>query len=138
MKRVTQIWLSVFGVVCVGIGLSHLAFGSASIIGGGAVNATIDSDMRFYALLFAAFGATFVWCAGNITDRGHVANLLGAVFFAGGFARLIAWAATGQPNWFYVLMIPVELFIPMVNYALIRQSSQSRSADTTPAAHANP
>jgi hypothetical protein len=133
MKRVTEIWLCAFGVVCVGIGLSHLAFGSASIIGGGAVNATIDSDMRFYALLFAAFGAAFVWCAADITERGRVANLLGAVFFAGGIARLIAWAATGQPNWFYVLMVPVELIIPLVNYALIRQTSHSRRNEGAPA-----
>ncbi len=133
MKRVTEIWLFVFGVVCVGIGLTHLAFGSASIIGGGPVNATIDSDMRFYALLFAAFGAAFVWCAGNITERGRVANVLGAVFFLGGVARLVAWAATGQPNWFYVLMIPVELIIPLVNWALIRRASRSRHNETVPA-----
>src|ERR1700712_1396973 len=133
MKRVTELWLCVFGVVCVGIGLSHLAFGSASIIGGGAVNATIDSDMRFYALLFAAFGAAFVWCAADVTERGRVANLLGAIFFAGGIARLIAWVATGQPNWFYVLMIPVELIIPLVNYALIRQTSHSGRNEGAPA-----
>jgi hypothetical protein len=137
MKRVTEIWLCVFGVVCAGIGLSHLTFGSATIIGGGAVNATIDSDMRFYALLFTAYGATFVWCAANIAERGRVANALGAVFFAGGIARLIAWAATGEPNWFYVLMIPVELIIPLLNHALIRQASRSRR-DETVAAPATP
>jgi hypothetical protein len=121
MERVTKIWLITFGFVCAGIGLAHLAFGTATIIGGGSVNATIDSDLRFYALLFAAYGLTFVWCATDITQRGQVVNVLGAIFFAGGLARLLAWAVTGQPNWFYVVMIPVELVIPLVNYALIRQ-----------------
>jgi hypothetical protein len=56
MKRLTEIWLFAFGLVCAGIGLAHLLFGTGTIIGGGRVNATIDSDMRFYALLFTAFG----------------------------------------------------------------------------------
>lgn len=128
MKRATEIWFIVFGLVCAGIGLAHLLFGTASIIGAGTVNATIDSDMRFYALLFTAYGLTFVWCAADITQRGRVANILGAIFFAGGLARLLAWAVTGQPNWFYVLMVPVELVIPVVNYALIRRTSDRSEA----------
>lgn len=123
MKRATEIWLIVFGLACAGIGLAHLLFGTATIIGAGPVNGTIDSDMRFYALMFTAYGLTFVWCAADITRRGAIANVLGAIFFAGGLARLLAWAVTGQPNWFYVLMIPVELVIPLVNYALIRRVS---------------
>jgi hypothetical protein len=126
MKRATEIWLIAFGLVCAAIGLTHLLFGTSTIIGGGSVNATIDSDMRFYALLFAAYGLTFVWCAADITARARIANGLGAIFFAGGLARLLAWALTGQPNWFYVAMIPVELIIPLLNYALIRQISQPR------------
>jgi hypothetical protein len=130
MKRVTEIWLIAFGLICAGIGLAHLLFGTSTIIGGGSVNATIDSDMRFYALMFAAYGLVFVWCAVDIADRGRVANILGALFFAGGLARLLAWAATGQPNWFYVVMIPVELIVPLVNWALIRRVSGSRRTDT--------
>jgi hypothetical protein len=129
MKRVTEIWLIAFGLTCAGIGLAHLLFGTSTIIGGGSVNATIDSDMRFYALLFAAYGLTFVWCAVDIEERGRVANILGAIFFAGGLARLLAWAATGQPNWFYVVMILVELIVPLVNWALIRRVSGSRRTD---------
>lgn len=132
MKRAAEIWLIAFGLVCAGIGLAHLVFGTATIIGGGPVNATIDSDMRFYALLFTAYGLTFVWCAADITQRRHVVNVLGAVFFGGGLARLLAWAITGEPNWFYVGMIPVELVIPLVNYALVRQIPHSRR-DRAPA-----
>jgi len=64
------------------------------------VNATIDSDMRFYAVLFAAFGLGFVWAARDLGRRTSVANLLGLLFFLGGLTRLLAWAQTGPPNWF--------------------------------------
>jgi Domain of unknown function (DUF4345) len=116
-----EIWFVVFGLICAGIGVAHLLFGSSSIIGGGSVNATIDSDLRFYALLFIAYGLVFVWCAADIDQRAPVVNVLGVIFFAGGLARLLAWAVSGRPNWFYVLMIPVELLIPLVNYALVRR-----------------
>jgi hypothetical protein len=120
MRRVLQVWLVVFGVVCVVIALAHLLFGSSTIIGGGPVNATIDADMRFYAVLFAAYGLAVAWCAQDVETKGLPINLLGSIFFAGGLARLLAWAATGEPNWFYVLMIPVELVIPIINYFLVR------------------
>lgn len=109
MVRLFQGWLGIFGVVCIGIGLAHLFFGTATIIGGGPVNATIDSDVRFYAVLFVAYGAAYVWCAMDVPRRCDEVNLLGVIFFVGGLARFIAWAATGAPNWFYVLMIPVNL-----------------------------
>lgn len=121
MKRMTETWFVVFGLTCAGIGVAHLVFGSSSIIGGGSVNPTIDSDLRFFALLFAAYGLTFVWCAADVYRRANVVNVLGAIFFAGGLARLLSWAVSGRPNWFYVLMIPVELLIPLVNYALVRR-----------------
>ncbi|MDH6244016.1 DUF4345 domain-containing protein [Mycobacterium sp. OTB74] len=132
MKRTTEIWLTAFGLICAGIGLAHLLFGSATIIGGGPVNATVDSDLRFYALLFTCYGLMFVWCAASITQRGRVANLLGAIFFAGGLVRLLSWAVTGPPNWFYILMIAVELLVPVVNYVLIRRIRRAEP-DSSPA-----
>jgi hypothetical protein len=121
MKRVTELWFTAFGLTCAAIGLAHMLFGSITIIGGGPVNPTIDSDLRFYALLFTAYGLAFVWCARNISARAGTANILGAIFFAGGVARLLAWAVAGAPNWFYIVMVPVELVVPLVNYFLIRK-----------------
>jgi hypothetical protein len=134
MKRMVQIWLAAFGLVCAGIGVAHLLFGSATIVGAGPVNATVDADLRFYALMFAAYGLAFMWCALDITRRGRTANILGLAFFAGGVARLLSWAAVGQPNWFYVLMIPVELVVPIVNYALIRLVAEPQQAARAAAA----
>jgi hypothetical protein len=121
MHALTRTWLTLFGLVCFAIGLAHLCFGAVSIIGGGMVNATIDSDLRFYAVLFAGYGLAFVWAAGDLVRRAAVVNVLGSLFLLGGLARLLAWWQTGTPNWFYVVMIPVELLIPVVNWVLLRR-----------------
>jgi hypothetical protein len=122
MRRVMRGWLSLFGTVCVLIALAHLFFGSPSIIGGGQVNATIDSDMRFYAVLFAGFGVGLVWAAQDLDRRTPTVNVLGVLFFVGGLARLLAWLQTGAPNWFYIVMVPVELIIPVANWLILRSS----------------
>ncbi len=121
MKLATDIWFGILGLSCVTIGLVHAFFGPPTVIGGGPVNATIDSDLRFYAVMFTAYGAAFVWCSFDIVRRARRANVLGIVFFAGGAARLLAWWVSGPPNWFYVLMVPVELLVPPANYLLLRR-----------------
>ena len=122
MRSIVRGWLTLFGTVCVLIGLVHLLFGSPSIIGGGQVNATIDSDMRFYAVLFTGFGFGFIWAAQDLDHRAPAVNALGILFFVGGLARLLAWLQTSPPNWFYIIMIPVELIIPVVNWLMLRSS----------------
>jgi len=118
--RIFQGWLTLFGLVVAGIGLAHLFFGQVTYIGGGSVNATMESDLRFFNLLFVAYGLAFVWAARDIAGRAVLIDLLGLLFFIGGLARLLAWAEAGTPSWFYVLMIPVELIIPIVNFVWLR------------------
>ena len=132
MRGLVRGWLTIFGLVCLAIALTHLFIGSASIIGGGRVNATIDSDMRFYAVLFAAFGGGFIWAAKDLDRRAPIVNLLGLVFFLGGLARLLAWAQTGIPNWFYLMMIPIELVIPVINWLLLTGVRRSTPAEPEP------
>ncbi|MEV0687317.1 DUF4345 domain-containing protein [Nocardia sp. NPDC050378] len=96
--RVFQVWLRVFGVAVVGIALAHLLFGQSTYIGGGEVNATMESDLRFYSVLFAAYGAAFVWAAADIVGRARVIDALGLLFFLGGLARILAWAVAGAPR----------------------------------------
>ncbi|MUL64996.1 hypothetical protein BOO86_11025 [Mycobacterium sp. CBMA 234] len=117
----TRWWLTVFGAACMVIGLAHLLIGPASIIGGGPVNATIDSDLRFYAVLFIGFGAGFVWAAADLPRRFALVNVLGGLFLLGGLARLLAIWQTGVPHAFYVLMIPVEIVVPVLNWMLLKR-----------------
>ncbi|MGU3435931.1 DUF4345 domain-containing protein [Actinomycetes bacterium M1A6_2h] len=132
--RIFQSWLRVFGVVVAAIAFAHLFFGQSSYIGRGTVNATMESDLRFYNVLFLAYGIAFVWASTRPMERAQTINVLGLLFFLGGLARLLGWAAAGAPTWFYVLMIPVELLIPIVHYGVIRRYGRrvERTANSAP------
>ncbi len=120
MERIFRVWLVLFGVACIGIGAAHFFFGQASYIGGGEVNATMDSDLRVFNVLFVAYGAAFVWAARDVAGRAREINLLGLLFFVGAIGRVLAWIVSGAPTPFYVAMLAVEFVVPIVHYAVLR------------------
>ena len=118
---VTKWWLRVFGLACMTIGLAHALFGPPSIIAGGPVSATIDSELRFYAVLFFGFGAGFIWAAADLARRSALVHVLSGLFLAGGVARLLAIWQTGAPNAFYLVLIVVEIAVPALNWILLKR-----------------
>ena len=57
MKRTLQVFLALFGVTTILIGLRHVAIGPGAIPGSIPVNATMDSEDRFYATIRLAVAA---------------------------------------------------------------------------------
>ena len=114
MRRTLQGILIVGGIAAVLIALSHIALGLASIPGSVPVNATMDSEDRFYATLFLGFGLALLWCARSIERRGKVIRFLIALFFLGGCARVISIMLVGPalelllPPLIWLLLIWVE------------------------------
>jgi uncharacterized protein DUF4345 len=108
-----------FGAIAIVISMIHVVFGPASIPGAVPVNATMDSEDRFYAVLFLAFGATLIWCIKNVERKANVVYFLMLTFFVGGVARLISIAAVGLPNNFFITMTVLELLLPFV-YAYLQ------------------
>jgi hypothetical protein len=114
MRRALQIVLVLFGVSDVFIALLHIALGPGAIPGSVPVNATMDSEDRFYATLFLAYGVALLWCAKDVERRGAVVYFLMLTFFAGGVARIVSMIAVGLPNAFFITMTAVELVLPVV------------------------
>lgn len=104
--------VTLFGVVCTAIALAHVAFGPQVIVGSIPVNATMDSEDRFYATLFLGFGLALIWCSRDLTQRSRLFAALLIVFFAGGMARLISVAAVGWPHDLFVVLGALELSLP--------------------------
>lgn len=114
MRALLKGFVLLFGAVCMVIALVHIGYGPASIPGGVPVNATMDSEDRFYATLFLGFGAANIWCAQDFGARGQVFRALMLVFFLGGVARLVSAAQVGLPSPMFVLLGALELVLPPV------------------------
>jgi Domain of unknown function (DUF4345) len=119
-RRLLRWFLSLFGMVCVGIALAHIVFGPSSIPGSVPVNAVMDSEDRFYATLFLGFGAAHLWAARDLAARSGVVLALQAVFFLGGVARIISWLAVGPPSGLFGFLGALELLIPPLVWRSLR------------------
>lgn len=112
MKPLLKSFVLLFGAVCMAIALVHIAFGPASIPGSVPVNATMDSEDRFYATLFLGFGAANIWCAQDLGARAGLFRGLMLVFFMGGIARLVSATQVGLPSPLFMFLGVLELAIP--------------------------
>jgi hypothetical protein len=114
MKALLKGFVLLFGAVCMVIALVHIGYGPASIPGSVPVNATMDSEDRFYATLFLGFGAANIWCAQDLGTRAETFRALMLVFFIGGIARLISALQVGLPSPLFVFLGSLELAIPPI------------------------
>ena len=112
MRRSLQVFLALFGVSAILIASLHIVLGSSAIPGSIPVNSTMDSEDRFYATLFAAYGVALLWCIRDIEHKSNVVYFLAATFFLGGLARIVSLLAVGPPNAFFLAMTVLELVIP--------------------------
>jgi hypothetical protein len=75
---------------------------------------SMDSELRFYAALFGAYGLVLVWTARDLTARLSLVPWLAGVFFVGGVGRVISYAQVGAPHPFFLLLMALELATPLV------------------------
>lgn len=122
MQRVLALFVLLFGLVCCAIALAHIALGPAAIPGSVPVNATMDSEDRFYATLFFGFGVALIWVSRDLQSREGVFRALLATFFAGGVARVVSAAAVGAPSSLFVFLGTVELVLPPLLWAWHRRA----------------
>lgn len=124
MKKSLQVFLGLFGITAILIASLHIVLGPSAIPGSIPVNPTMDSEDRFYATLFAAYGVALLWCIKDTEYKSKVVYFLALTFFIGGLARLVSIAAVGLPNTFFIAMTVLELLIPF--FMVFAQSRISR------------
>lgn len=112
LRRGLGWFLTLFGLVCTAIALLHIILGPSSIPGAIPVNATMDSEDRFYASLFLGFGIAHIWAARDLSARAWPILAMQAVFFFGGLARIGSWLAVGPPGTLFIFLGALEIVIP--------------------------
>lgn len=112
MRTLLKTILYFGGMAAVAIALAHVIMGPASIPGSIPVNATMDSEDRFYAVMLLGVGIALIWSARGLDARWGVTAFLTSLFFVGGLARLVSLALVGRPNRFFQAMTLLELALP--------------------------
>lgn len=115
-----RLFLAALGAVCVGVALAHIVMGIEAIPGAFPASATNDSEDRFYATLFLFFGIALIHGAQRPTERIAVLRASMLVFFLGGTARVVSFAAMGVPHPLFVILGFLELAIPALFWRIDR------------------
>ena len=104
--------LHVAGAVATAAGLHTVIAGARSIAGQQAANASVESELRFYAGFYVAYGLALLRTAPRAeTDTAAVRALAGALFLAG-LARAGGWLAAGKPHPGQRALLALELAGP--------------------------
>ena len=73
---------------------------------------TMDSELRFYAALWGAYGLVALQTAWRPQQALRRAPWLAAIFFAGGVGRVLSRVSVGPPHPFFTLLMVIELSLP--------------------------
>jgi len=130
MLSVLRILLIILGIAAIAICLSILFLGPSATASSsehlynavmgwrgrvdGAWPATMDSELRFYAPFWGAYGVLLIATARDLSRLGLWVPWLALLFFAGGVGRAISWMAAGPPHPFFLLLMAIELVTPPV------------------------
>ena len=100
------------GAVATLAGLHTVVAGAKSIAGEDAANPSVESELRFYAAFYVAYGLAVLRVAPRADrDSGAVQALAAALFFAG-LARASGWLAVGRPHPLHRGLLVIELAAP--------------------------
>ena len=127
-KRLLQALFAALGVVPILTGLFAVLTGPGGQVDGEAVNASVESEFRFFASLWIAFGAVALWVAPRVDRETRVVRALALILFSAGLARAIAWIAAGTPHWSFLLLLCLELLLPPLILYLQAQLLRARAA----------
>lgn len=125
MVRTLQIALIIAGTIPLVLGLTNfLAGASAPWVPDGPANASIDNQLRFYAVWFTLPFFMAVWMARNLDRALPIALILFGVMFLAGLARLYSISQVGWPDPPMVAAMVIELvlvlFVPWIAYVTRR------------------
>jgi hypothetical protein len=111
-KRALRVLFTGLGVVPILTGLFAVFAGPGAQVDGESVNTSVESEYRFFAALWVAYGVAALWVAPRVDRETIAVRALALILFSAGIARAIAWIAAGRPHWSFLALLSLELLIP--------------------------
>ena len=102
------------GFVALVAGLGTVLFGVESIVGAEPVSATVDSEMRFYAVWYVGAGMILIRSARRVESDTTPIRAIAALLFIAGCSRALSWVVVGRPHTVAVTLMVIELVLPLV------------------------
>ena len=122
MESILKYILYAISLVALVTGLNVLIGGAAAIPGSsGAVEASVDNELRFFSVFWIAYGAFCFWVARNLQEQKNFIPLIATVFFLSGIGRLISILLIGLPSSILIPPMILELVMPIVMYVIYRK-----------------
>lgn len=114
MESALKITLYLISLVALITGINAVIGGAASVPGSlGPVEATVDNELRFFAVYWVAYGSFCFWVARNMRTQVSFIPFIALFFFLGGIGRLISIFAIGSPSAVLVSAMILELLLPI-------------------------
>lgn len=113
-RRRLQIFLTVLGSIALIAGTLSIVFGVFLLPDHGEVMPSVDSEMRFFAVWYAAAGIVVLRVVPRVEAAGTTVRAVAAAFFIAGCARLISIGVVGRPHVSQLVLMALELLLPLV------------------------
>lgn len=94
----------------------------------GLSGADIDSEMRFYAALWMAYGGAALWVSRGLPERIRLLRLMLVIFWLGGVGRAISYFVVGAPHPLFSVLMWIEITLPVALLALSYRRIKAASA----------
>ena len=107
-----KLFLTLGGVVATAAGLHTLFVGGRSLPPRRHADPMVESELRFYAAFYVAFGLVMLHTAAQTERDRHTVNALAGTLLLAGLGRAGAWLATGKPHPFQQALLVAELVLP--------------------------
>ncbi len=92
-------------------GSATVLLGGRSIPDAGEPSASLDSELRFYAVWWIGAGLFVIWLAPRLRERTRELRVFCALLFLAGLSRVFAILDSGWPSTGQVVLMVVELVL---------------------------
>jgi uncharacterized protein DUF4345 len=129
LQGLLRVVLLLLGTVAVVAGFFTAATGTSGMPGDSSATPNVESELRFYAVFWSAFGVLALLAARSPERQTSLVRGLALFLFLGGVARGLAWLASARPDTQFLVLMALELGLPVfMVWAQARISRRARSA----------
>jgi hypothetical protein len=129
LTRPLQVVLFLLGLVAVVAGLVTVLTGADGMPGDSRATPNVESELRFYAVFWTAFGVVALRAARSPERHLLAIRGLALFLFLGGVARGVAWVAEGRPDAEFLVLMALELLLPVFFLVAVRNlTAEARRA----------